>query len=148
MYKLGNALTWTQQGYELFAEEGLDGIQVERLARMLHLNKSGFYHYFGDMEVYWTTLLEYHKQLAEVYFDDIRMIDTIDPQLFHIMVDRKVSIMFQMQLVRCSKNHTLYNVATLIDQKEEKLIEELWSEYLGFVENPKLSMPTIKWCAT
>src|SRR6478736_6287569 len=104
MYKLGNALTWTQQGYTLFAEEGLDGIQVERLARILQLNKSGFYHYFGDMEVYWTTLLDYHKQLAEIHFDNLRAMKTIEPELFHIMVDRKVSVMFQMQLLRCSNN--------------------------------------------
>ena len=50
MEKHKNSSVWTEEGYRLFAKEGLDGIQVERLARILSLNKSGFYHYFGDLE--------------------------------------------------------------------------------------------------
>jgi AcrR family transcriptional regulator len=42
--------SWLSSGYELFAQEGPDGIQVERLARILNLNKSDFYHYFGEIE--------------------------------------------------------------------------------------------------
>jgi AcrR family transcriptional regulator len=52
MEKAKNSSAWTEVGYALFAEEGLDGIQVERLARILKLNKSGFYHYFRDLDGY------------------------------------------------------------------------------------------------
>lgn len=34
--------TWIEAGYEQFAAEGLEGIQVERLARITGLNKSGY----------------------------------------------------------------------------------------------------------
>jgi AcrR family transcriptional regulator len=44
--------TWIKAGYKLLGTEGMDGIKVERLARILDLNKSGFYHYFGTMEFY------------------------------------------------------------------------------------------------
>jgi hypothetical protein len=37
---------WLDVGYKIFAHEGPEGIQVERLARILGVNKSGFYHFF------------------------------------------------------------------------------------------------------
>jgi AcrR family transcriptional regulator len=61
MEKVKNSLLWTEEGYNIFAKEGLDAIQVERLARILHLNKSGFYHYFGDLEGYCVELIKMHE---------------------------------------------------------------------------------------
>jgi AcrR family transcriptional regulator len=51
---------WIENGYALFAQDGLDGIQVERLAKMVSLNKSGFYHYFGDRESFLEELMKHH----------------------------------------------------------------------------------------
>jgi len=33
---------WIKAGYKLLGKEGVDGVKVERLARILQLNKSGF----------------------------------------------------------------------------------------------------------
>ncbi len=38
---------WIKAGYALLATDEIDGINIERLARALNVNKSGFYHYFG-----------------------------------------------------------------------------------------------------
>ena len=62
MEKAKNLSVWTEAGYKLFAEEGLEGIQVERLARILQLNKSGFYHYFGDLDGYCEELIKLQKE--------------------------------------------------------------------------------------
>ena len=62
MEKAKNSSVWTEVGYNLFAEEGIEGIQVERLARILQLNKSGFYHYFGDIDGYCEELINLHKK--------------------------------------------------------------------------------------
>lgn len=135
-----NILAWTEQGYTLFAEEGQDGIHVERLARMLNLNKSGFYHYFGDMEGYDNELLSLHKLKAELYFSEISHIKTIDPEWFHVLLQFKVPTMFQLQLLRCKRNPTFYRIAEAIDQKEDEFLEELWTEYLGLSDNPGLAL--------
>ena len=67
MEKHKNSAAWTEVGYDLFAHEGLDGIQVERLARILQLNKSGFYHYFGDLEGFCMELFALHKKSCAVF---------------------------------------------------------------------------------
>jgi AcrR family transcriptional regulator len=138
--KSKNVLLWTEKGYSLFAEEGLDGIQVERLARILQHNKSGFYHYFGDMEVYCAELLRLHEQKCDSYLNEISHIKTIDPEYFQIVVAYKVSALFQMQLYRCKNNPAFYNAAEMIDQREDVILRGLWSDYLGFGDNPDLAM--------
>jgi hypothetical protein len=49
----------TRAGYELLSTDGMEGIKVERLARNLALNKSGFYHYFKAMDVFVKSLLRH-----------------------------------------------------------------------------------------
>ena len=66
-----HSLAWLEVGYSLFAAEGPDGIQIERMARILQLNKSGFYHYFGDLEGYHHELLRLHRLKTESYFKEI-----------------------------------------------------------------------------
>ena len=62
---------WIEAGYEIFAHEGPEGVQIEKLARKVGLNKSGFYHYFSDRDVFFTRLLEYHYQLNEQCFKEL-----------------------------------------------------------------------------
>jgi AcrR family transcriptional regulator len=140
MDKLHHRSAWLEQGYLLFAADGPDGVQIERIARILQLNKSGFYHYFGDMEGYYTDLLQLHKLKTEAYLNEIRDLQSIDPEFFHLVVRFKVSTVFHVQLIRCSNNPVFYNLAKALDQKEEILVRHLWSEYLGFQENPDLAM--------
>jgi AcrR family transcriptional regulator len=45
-----NREAWIKKGYSLLAKEGLSGIQVGSLARMMGVNKSGFYLHFGDRD--------------------------------------------------------------------------------------------------
>ena len=140
MDKSKHASAWTEQGYALFAEGGLDGIQVERLARITQLNKSGFYHYFGDLDVYCAELLRLHEQKCDNYLNEISHIKTIDPEYFQVVVAYKVSALFQMQLYRCKNNPAFYNAAEMIDQKEDVILRGLWSDYLGFGDKPDLAM--------
>jgi len=140
MNKANHASVWTEQGYSLFAEEGLDGIQIERLARILQINKSSFYHYFGDMEVYCAELLRLHEQKADIFYDEIRHIKTIDPEYFQKVVEHKVTIMFQVQLYHTKSKPAYYNLAEMIDEKEGPIIQHLWNEYLGFENNSDLAI--------
>jgi len=140
MAKTSNSSLWTEVGYQLFAIEGLEGIQVERLARILQLNKSGFYHYFGDMEVYCSELLRLHVKVSDQYLAEIKDLTSIDPGFLQLLNKYKTGVLFQLQLIRNKGNQSFYQVAEKIDQREEVLLHALWSDYVGFHDNPSLAI--------
>lgn len=50
---------WLSKALEIFASTGEDGLHVEKLARALHVSKSGFYCHFKDREDLLQQLLAY-----------------------------------------------------------------------------------------
>jgi AcrR family transcriptional regulator len=134
------AAAWTEQGYILFAEEGMEGIQIERLARILALNKSGFYHYFGDLDGFFSALLELHKEYCESYLTELRDVINIDPEFLNLVVKYKLPVMFHIQLLRCKDNSVFQEVADGIDRKENVVISDIWSHFIGIYENPDLAL--------
>jgi AcrR family transcriptional regulator len=90
---------WISTGYKLFGTDGMDGIKVERIARILALNKSGFYHYFGDMASYIKCLLQYHVSLARNISSEIARCQNIDPDLLRLVVKRKGFFLVESQLL-------------------------------------------------
>jgi len=140
MDKLKKASVWTEAGYDLFAAEGLEGIQIERLARILQLNKSGFYHYFGDLEIFCQELLKLHEKKATVYFSEIREIKSIDPEYLCVIVKYKTEFMFHRQLLLCPNHSSFYNAAKKLDGLADIFLRDLWSDYLGLSEHPDLAV--------
>ena len=130
MEKHKNLAGWTEAGYNLFAREGLDGIQVERLARILQLNKSGFYHYFGDLEGFCMELLELHKKKVNAFVEEVYGIKKLDPDYLHLVISHAGMVMFQVQLIRTPSNHFLYAANEMIDQKVRDAVREMWCDYL------------------
>lgn len=53
---------WIEAGYEIFAEDGPNGLKVEHIAKKINISKSSFYHLFVDMELFQEKLLEYHLE--------------------------------------------------------------------------------------
>ena len=139
MDKARNSNSWLEEGYKLFAAEGLEGIQIERLARILQLNKSGFYHYFGDLDGFYAELITMHQKKSHEFLHELRGIKAIDPDYFHLVVRHKVAVMFQMQILRIRDNYSFCSVAESIDRKEGVILVDLWSEYLGIQHNPDLA---------
>jgi AcrR family transcriptional regulator len=140
MEKVKNLTVWTEQGYNLFAKEGMGGIQIGRLARILGLNKSGFYHYFGDLEVYCEELLKLHIIKANHFLADVTKIKSIDPEYLQLIVKYQIPIMFQIQLLRSEHNESFYKVARTIDEKEDALLADLWREYLGIPTDSEVAI--------
>src|SRR5687768_4221977 len=140
MDKAKNLSVWTEAGYDLFAAEGMDGIQVERLARILQLNKSGFYHYFGDLDGYCEELIKLHKKKADLFLADVSTVKSIDPDYLQLLVKYQTGVMFHLQLIRSKDNPLFYKTAEKIDQQEEILLGELWSDYLGIHNHPTLAI--------
>jgi AcrR family transcriptional regulator len=132
MEKARNSSLWTEVGYELFAKEGLDGIQVERLARILQLNKSGFYHYFGDLEGYCAELIKMHMVKVGL--------KKIDPDYLHLLIDHGSTVMFQVQLTRHKVSYAFYQVSEKVDQLVNVALCSLWNQFLGINGHPDLAM--------
>ena len=140
MEKARNSAAWTEAGYDLFAEEGLEGLQVERLARILQLNKSGFYHYFGDLEGYCDELLKLHQYRVGLYCNKVREVKTIDPEYLHVLIEFKMPTLFQMQLGRIKNKPAFHAVEKWVDHEEDVAIKQLWCQYMDVTGNSDLAM--------
>lgn len=102
---------WIKAGYKLLGTEGPEGIKIERLARLLNLNKSGFYYYFRTMEGFLKNLLQYHVHMAEGVAAEIARCESIDPDLVDLVVRNKQFFLAESQLLIKSRlAHTGYQV--------------------------------------
>jgi len=140
MGRVNNATAWVQVGYEIFADEGTDGIQVERLARILNLNKSAFYHYFGDLDHFYDALLKMHEEKANHYIEDMLEAKTIDPDYMNVAVKHAMACLFQMKLVKCKPSSTFFKTADSIDKKIILIVQNMWAEYIGYQDQPAMAM--------
>ncbi len=100
MKKVNNYSTWIEAGYQLFAEEGHEGLQIQRLSRITGLNKSGFYHYFGDSHEYINHLLKEHERLVDTLIEPMSKLTSFDPGYLEILLQNKHTAFFQIQLIR------------------------------------------------
>ncbi|HTF22273.1 MAG TPA: TetR/AcrR family transcriptional regulator [Chryseolinea sp.] len=144
MEKASNSSLWIEEGYILFAQEGLQGVHIERLSRILGLNKSGFYYHFGDFECYCVALLDCYQERIEDYLLNIRSINSVDPGYLEILVKHKLTVMFHLQLVQCKSNHPFYTtghrIAKAIDRREDIIICDTWADFIGVHDNPGLAI--------
>jgi AcrR family transcriptional regulator len=140
MEQVKNSLLWIEEGYNLFAKEGLDGIQIERLARILHLNKSGFYHYFGDIEGYCVELIKMHEKNVNLFLESIDALKKIDPDYLLLLIEFAPTVMFQVQLTRHKEIQSFYQASERVDHLVNIAIRSLWNEFLGINGSPDLAM--------
>jgi AcrR family transcriptional regulator len=140
MEKHKNSTMWTEKGYDLFAHEGWHRIQVERLARILQLNKSGFYHYFGDFDGFSIELINMHKKNINIFLQDVRQIKNLDPDYLLLLAKHATTIMFQVQLTRYRSHDSFYEVSEKVDQWLDIGIRELWLDFIGIHTNTAFAM--------
>jgi AcrR family transcriptional regulator len=140
MEKVKNSLAWTELGYDLFANEGIDGLQVERLARILQLNKSGFYHYFGDLEGFCAELISLHKKKVSYFLQEVNLTQKIDPDYLLLLIKHAATVMFQVQLTRNKNGHSFYQESEKVDRRVDVALRDLWTDFLGIQNNPDLAM--------
>jgi len=140
MVRARNSNAWLEEGYNLYAQEGMEGIQIERLARILQLNKSGFYHYFGDLEGYCSELIDLHKRTGHDFIVEANRIKAIDPDYFHLLVKYKVAALFQSQVMRDPRNEKFYEVGEQLNRMGDVALRSLWSDYLGLPDRTDLAM--------
>jgi AcrR family transcriptional regulator len=138
MAKTTNSSVWVEEGYKLFATEGLSGLHIEKLARQLGLNKSGFYHYFGDLESFCTDLGRLHEKKVSQFLEEAKQAQTLDPDYLNLLTTHPTMIMFQVQLTRHKGNRELYQLSEAIDARLDQALQKLWADYLGIQDKPDL----------
>jgi len=128
---------WIDAGYELFAKEGAEGIQTERLARILDLNKSGFYHYFQNPDNFLKELLKYHLDIASHMAFEISLCRTLDPDYFQVVLKYKVCVLFQGQLLRKESIKAYKKVRMDVSEILDKEFLPLGSEFINLTHDPE-----------
>ncbi len=136
---MNNSPIWIKAGYDLFAQEGHEGLQVERLARILGLNKSGFYHYFGNHDIYFEYLVQHHHEQVDRLVRDIGTIQRFDPDYLEVMLHHRDTVMATMQLVRNRHIKLFEKAFTETNHKIDQALLPIWSLYLGIPHQPELA---------
>jgi AcrR family transcriptional regulator len=126
-----SAHRWIEAGYEMFAFEGPESLQVEKLAKKLGLNKSGFYHYFGDREVFISKVLDYHCLLAERFRINITELTQFDPDYYELLIKYRLTLFVQMQLRRHPDERNFQEIFRKIAGSNDKALVPLLSNHLG-----------------
>ncbi|MDZ7608580.1 MAG: TetR/AcrR family transcriptional regulator [Cyclobacteriaceae bacterium] len=139
MKQTNNAINWIEVGYELFALEGPEGIQVERLSRILHLNKSGFYHYFENRHRYMDCLLSEHVAKAKSLTAEIDLLGNIIPDLLQLLLRYKTTICFHRQLLIHHANPELYKCFNDINSHTDQALLPHWADFIGLPEDHELA---------
>ena len=143
MSKKNNAFrTWIEAGYSLFAERGLDGIQVEILSRSVNLNKSGFYHYFGDREGFLKEMMKHHYHQAERLAIDIGAINIkrFAPDFVGVLLRYATPVMLHMQLVRYRHDYLMNEWFETVNKLVDPTILPGWSAFIGIPEKPDIAL--------
>jgi AcrR family transcriptional regulator len=138
MSKSSTLNKWLETGYDLFAQEGPEGLQIERLARILGLNKSGFYHYFGDMEKFSRQLIQHHYILFNKFLADTKACTNIEPEYTLVLLKHKITVMAQMHLVRNKSNRMFYGAHQELDDKVSQAVHNIWAKHINISNNPEL----------
>jgi AcrR family transcriptional regulator len=133
------AKKWIEAAYDMIAVAGPKDFKVEKLAGQLGLNKSGFYHYFCDREIFFTELMKYHCQMGEQFSREVAELKNFDPGYFHLLLKYKTGLFVQMHLRR-NMNIPVFRDGYEKVKKQNDLNQiPLWAKYLGIPGNRELA---------
>ena len=128
--KKGSIQTWMDAGYSIFSSEGPASVQIERIARNLNKNKSGFYYFFKDREFFLECLMKDHLRRLNEMTRKIREIQNFDPEYFNFMISHKEEIFVQIQLMKNREIELYQGVLNLFDSRISAAVIPVWSDYL------------------
>jgi AcrR family transcriptional regulator len=129
---------WIEAGYSLFAQEGPDGVLVEKLARQLGRNKSGFYYHFGDRDIFFSELIQHHHKIMDQFYRESSKCRHFDPDYLSLLLEYQTATYVQLQLRR-HIDIPLFNDAFIkIKTKTEKGVRSLWADFIKIPQNHPL----------
>ncbi|MFY0627741.1 MAG: TetR/AcrR family transcriptional regulator [Reichenbachiella sp.] len=132
-----NKLKWIQTGYDLFGKMGPESLNVEKLSLLMGVNRSSFYHYFGDVNIYESQLLKYHISRFQQIWNSIKDFEQFDKQFVESIIQYTDELAFHRQLL-INESTTRYKECFDEAKKlTEQLSFKLWSRYSALNENSK-----------
>ncbi|WP_109830354.1 TetR/AcrR family transcriptional regulator [Reichenbachiella versicolor] len=124
-----NRNKWLQTGYELFGEIGPLALNVEKLSNLVGLNRSSFYHYFGDMDMYETRLLEHHVARFEVFGDLMKNYSNFEQLFGSEIMQHQDALAFHRQLLVNQSTARYKECSDKARVFTEQKTYELWNDY-------------------
>lgn len=104
----------------MFALNGMNGLQVEPIAKIVGKSKSSFYHLFADTEIYLDELLTYHISQVKLMCEKEGKAKNFNPDIIHIFLEHKIDILFNKQL---RINHQNTQFRKVLNKTDEGLAE-------------------------
>lgn len=128
--KKGSVQIWMDAGYTIFASEGPSSIQIERLARHLNKNKSGFYYFFKDREFFMECLMKEHLRRLNSMTIRIREIRLFDPEYVDFLLEHREEFFFQVQLTKNREEESFNSILEVFNQRISAAVLPVWSDYV------------------
>jgi len=129
--KKDKTLPWIVLAYEQIAQQGFNSIKIEALAKQLNKNKSSFYHYFGDLDCFKLTLLDYHIEQATILSEKIGQCERIKPDILDLFLAHKTDIFFHKQL-RIKREQAVFKQC--YEQAFKRVEETMLSKWILFLQ--------------
>ncbi len=129
---------WIECGYKTFAYEGPQALRIERLAKLTQKNKSSFYHFFADLEIFTQRLLDFHVEQAKEMARKESQAQT-ESELTHIIIEHKLDLLFNRQLRFHRENPDFKACFQRITEVSLQGLLPVWKEIIGLNENNYLA---------
>jgi AcrR family transcriptional regulator len=157
--KLKSAEDWLIAGVELFAREGMQGIQLHRISLKVEASEADFFHYFRNEEEYLREMIRYWRnaktskvietfgrvpvgQRLEKLVDTVFADRSLHDFLFHLRklgtTDKEVAkTMEDLEQERIDSTRPIFQGLGFGLKEIELKVEILYSFYLGWYERNK-----------
>ena len=132
-------LEWIKTGYGLVAQHGFNNLNIESIAREMKKNKSSFYHYFGELDIFTSELLSYHVERSEDFSRRVGECESIQPSLIHVFLDYKHDLFFHKQLRIHRSNKEFQLCFERAFANYEAAFMDNWVDFLGLQKQPHLA---------
>ena len=129
-------LQWIEEGYSLASNNGIKSLNIELTARRLNKNKSSFYHYFGDIEVFLEELLKLHINKVEQLAKLAKNCKSVNPELLNLFIEYKDDLFFHKQLRINRDEPEFKRCFEEAFKKVDNAIIDQWSDFLGLQDQP------------
>lgn len=127
-------IDWLKLGYKIFSENGVSGIVVEKMSKMLNCNKSSFYWHFKTKKEFIREMVNYWVENKTKKIIEITSIEDNPTQKINKLIDITYCKMpysdFIFYLKRYAvKDKTISKIIDCVDSQRIDYVKKLLIEY-------------------
>lgn len=126
---------WVELGYKLFSEDGINGVVVEKMAKVLKVNKSSFYWYFNTKKDFVNEIISFWISL-----ETKSIISKLENNQYHgkEKFEKFIELAFKQEpyldFIFFLKKYALH------DRKIQQLIDEIDTQRIDYTKKIFLEM--------